>query len=136
MSRAPTPSPAATRTAVCSRRSCWPLVRTLAGLSACGHRRGLFLHPGRAGREALPRPVRRSIRSLSSTSPTIQSSFGPHASSAGIERRSEVGNGRNRESHNQHFYEKMGFVKVRETEIDLDLVWSGLEHERNCTQTR
>jgi ribosomal protein S18 acetylase RimI-like enzyme len=37
---------------------------------------------------------------------------------------------------NQHFYEKMGFVKVREAEIDLDLGRSGIEYERNCTQTR
>jgi len=31
---------------------------------------------------------------------------------------------------NQHFYEKMGFVKVRETEVDPDLGWSGIEYER------
>jgi len=30
---------------------------------------------------------------------------------------------------NQHFYEKMGFVRVRETEIDPDLGWSGIEYE-------
>jgi len=31
---------------------------------------------------------------------------------------------------NQHFYEKMGFVKVRETEVDPDLGWSGVEYEK------
>jgi RimJ/RimL family protein N-acetyltransferase len=30
---------------------------------------------------------------------------------------------------NQHFYEKMGFVKVRETEIDPGLGWAGVEYE-------
>jgi len=30
---------------------------------------------------------------------------------------------------NQHFYEKMGFVKKRETEVDPDLGWSGIEYE-------
>jgi hypothetical protein len=30
---------------------------------------------------------------------------------------------------NQHFYEKMGFVKVRETEVDPHLGWSGIEYE-------
>jgi len=30
---------------------------------------------------------------------------------------------------NQHFYEKMGFAKIRETEIDPDLGWSGIEYE-------
>jgi len=30
---------------------------------------------------------------------------------------------------NQHFYEKMGFVRVRETEVDPDLGWSGVEYE-------
>jgi RimJ/RimL family protein N-acetyltransferase len=34
---------------------------------------------------------------------------------------------------NQHFYEKMGFVKVGETEVDSHLGWSGIEYERNCT---
>ena len=33
---------------------------------------------------------------------------------------------------NQHFYEKMGFVKVRETEVDPNLGWSGIEYEKNC----
>ena len=33
---------------------------------------------------------------------------------------------------NQHFYEKMGFVKVCETEIDPDLGWSGIEYELIC----
>ena len=37
---------------------------------------------------------------------------------------------------NQHFYEKLGFAQVRETEVDPDLGWSGIEYERNCTQTR
>ena len=30
---------------------------------------------------------------------------------------------------NQHFYEKMGFVRVRETEVDPNLGWSGIEYE-------
>jgi GNAT superfamily N-acetyltransferase len=30
---------------------------------------------------------------------------------------------------NQHFYEKMGFVKIRETEIDPNLGWAGVEYE-------
>lgn len=30
---------------------------------------------------------------------------------------------------NQHFYEKIGFVRVRETEIDSNLGWSGIEYE-------
>ena len=34
---------------------------------------------------------------------------------------------------NQHFYEKMGFVKVRETEVDPHLGWSGVEYEKHCT---
>ena len=34
---------------------------------------------------------------------------------------------------NQHFYEKMGFVKVRETEVDPKLGWSGIEYEKNYT---
>ena len=33
---------------------------------------------------------------------------------------------------NQHFYEKMGFVRVRETELDPGLGWSGIEYEKNC----
>jgi RimJ/RimL family protein N-acetyltransferase len=33
-------------------------------------------------------------------------------------------------TRNQHFYEKMGFVRVRETEIDPALGWSGVEYER------
>lgn len=32
---------------------------------------------------------------------------------------------------NQHFYEKMGFVKVKETEIDPELGWSGIEYEKH-----
>ena len=35
---------------------------------------------------------------------------------------------------NQHFYEKMGFVRVRETEVDPNLGWSGIEYERSFTQ--
>ena len=31
---------------------------------------------------------------------------------------------------NQHFYEKMGFVKVRETEVDPNLGWAGVEYEK------
>ena len=34
---------------------------------------------------------------------------------------------------NQHFYEKMGFVRVRETEVDPNLGWSGVEYEKRCT---
>ncbi len=34
---------------------------------------------------------------------------------------------------NQHFYEKMGFVKIRETEVDPNLGWSGVECEKRCT---
>ena len=30
---------------------------------------------------------------------------------------------------NQHFYEKLGFVRVRETEVDPDLGWSGIEYQ-------
>jgi len=30
---------------------------------------------------------------------------------------------------NQHFYEKVGFVKIRETEVDPDLGWAGVEYE-------
>ncbi len=37
---------------------------------------------------------------------------------------------------NQHFYEKMGFVQVRETEVDPDLGWSGVEYEKHCTYNR
>jgi RimJ/RimL family protein N-acetyltransferase len=33
---------------------------------------------------------------------------------------------------NQHFYEKMGFVKIRETEVDPELGWSGIEYEYSC----
>ena len=33
---------------------------------------------------------------------------------------------------NQHFYEKMGFVRVRETEVDPNLGWSGVEYEKHC----
>jgi len=33
---------------------------------------------------------------------------------------------------NQHFYEKMGFIKIRETEIEPDLGWSGIEYELIC----
>jgi ribosomal protein S18 acetylase RimI-like enzyme len=33
---------------------------------------------------------------------------------------------------NQHFYEKLGFVKVRETAVDPDLGWSGVEYEMHC----
>jgi N-acetylglutamate synthase-like GNAT family acetyltransferase len=31
---------------------------------------------------------------------------------------------------NQHFYEKMGFVKVRETEVDPH--WAGVEYEKRA----
>jgi len=34
---------------------------------------------------------------------------------------------------NQHFYEKMSFVKIGETAIDPDLGWSGVEYEKKCT---
>jgi ribosomal protein S18 acetylase RimI-like enzyme len=33
---------------------------------------------------------------------------------------------------NQHFYEKMGFVRVRETKVDPNLGWSGIEYEKRC----
>jgi ribosomal protein S18 acetylase RimI-like enzyme len=33
---------------------------------------------------------------------------------------------------NQHFYEKMGFVRLRETEVDPKLGWSGIEYELLC----
>jgi ribosomal protein S18 acetylase RimI-like enzyme len=32
-------------------------------------------------------------------------------------------------TRNQHFYEKLGFVKIRETEVDPNLGWSGIEYE-------
>jgi DNA-binding NarL/FixJ family response regulator len=32
---------------------------------------------------------------------------------------------------NQHFYEKLGFVQVRETEVDPHLGWSGIEYEKH-----
>jgi ribosomal protein S18 acetylase RimI-like enzyme len=35
---------------------------------------------------------------------------------------------------NQHFYEKLGFVKVRETEVDPHLGWAGVEYERRQTR--
>jgi ribosomal protein S18 acetylase RimI-like enzyme len=31
---------------------------------------------------------------------------------------------------NQHFYEKLGFVKIRETAVDPHLGWSGYEYEK------
>jgi len=37
---------------------------------------------------------------------------------------------------NQHFYEKVGFVKILETDIDFELGWPGIEYERKSTQTR
>lgn len=33
---------------------------------------------------------------------------------------------------NQNFYEKMGFARVRETEVDPNLGWSGVEYELMC----
>jgi ribosomal protein S18 acetylase RimI-like enzyme len=33
---------------------------------------------------------------------------------------------------NQHFYEKMGYVKIRETEVEPVLGWSGIEYELIC----
>ena len=33
---------------------------------------------------------------------------------------------------NQHFYEKAGFIRIRETEIDPNLGWSGIEYELVC----
>lgn len=36
---------------------------------------------------------------------------------------------------NQHFYEKLGFVKVRETEVDPHLGWSGYEYEKVASPT-
>lgn len=33
---------------------------------------------------------------------------------------------------NQHFYEKMGVVKVRETEVDPDLGWAGVEYKKHA----
>jgi RimJ/RimL family protein N-acetyltransferase len=35
---------------------------------------------------------------------------------------------------NQHFYEKMGFVRIGETGVDPQLGWSGVQYERICTQ--
>ena len=35
---------------------------------------------------------------------------------------------------NQCFYEKVGFVRVRETEVDPALGWSGIEYEKPRTQ--
>jgi ribosomal protein S18 acetylase RimI-like enzyme len=37
---------------------------------------------------------------------------------------------------NQHFYEKMGFVRIGETEVDPGLGWSGIEYERNCAESQ
>jgi len=34
---------------------------------------------------------------------------------------------------NQHFYERVGFVRLRETEVDPDLGWSGIEYTKSCT---
>lgn len=34
---------------------------------------------------------------------------------------------------NRHFYEKMGFIRVGETEVDPNLGWSGVEYEKRCT---
>jgi GNAT superfamily N-acetyltransferase len=34
---------------------------------------------------------------------------------------------------NHHFYETLGFVRVRETEVDPVLGWSGIEYEKICT---
>lgn len=33
---------------------------------------------------------------------------------------------------NQHFYEKMGFVRIGETEVDPKLGWSGIKYELIC----
>ena len=33
---------------------------------------------------------------------------------------------------NHHFYEKLGFVKVRETPVEPELGWAGYEYERIC----
>ena len=30
---------------------------------------------------------------------------------------------------NQHFYEVLGFIKIRETKVDPELGWSGIEYE-------
>ena len=35
---------------------------------------------------------------------------------------------------NQHFYEKLGFERVRETEVDTDLGWSGIEYELDLSR--
>jgi len=37
---------------------------------------------------------------------------------------------------NRHFYEKMGFVRIRETEVDPDLGESGTEYEKNCAESQ
>jgi len=37
---------------------------------------------------------------------------------------------------NQHVYEKVGFVRVRETAVDPQLGWSGVEYERCCPGDR
>jgi len=37
---------------------------------------------------------------------------------------------------NQHLYEKMGFVKVRETETNPLLGWAGIEYEKDSAQSR
>ena len=33
---------------------------------------------------------------------------------------------------NQHVYEKMGFVRARETAVEQNLGWSGIEYEKRC----
>jgi ribosomal protein S18 acetylase RimI-like enzyme len=37
---------------------------------------------------------------------------------------------------NQHFYEKLGFEKIRETEFNPDLGWSGCEYELRLDKGR
>jgi ribosomal protein S18 acetylase RimI-like enzyme len=37
---------------------------------------------------------------------------------------------------NQHFYEKLGFVEIRETEVDPKLGWSGIEYELLCDERK
>jgi len=37
---------------------------------------------------------------------------------------------------NQYFYEKMGCVRVRGTEVDPYLGWSGIEYEKNRTSSQ
>ena len=37
---------------------------------------------------------------------------------------------------NQYFYEKLGFVKIRETEVDPNLGWSGFEYARECVSSQ